>query len=192
MGTIKTTNIEPIADNGTVTLGSSGDTIVTGSGVTANSFGVAMSDTWRINSNISISANTQTVIGSNWERADNATSGTIGTGMSESSGVFTFPQTGIYQIMLFLSWDNNLATDYRGGFVSVTSDDSTYTLVTENYTFAANNTQYSSVITSYVMDVTDTSTHKVRFMVESSAAQELRASTNLNATYVIFTRLGDT
>ena len=34
MGTIKTTNIEPIADNGTVTLGSSGDTITVPTGVT--------------------------------------------------------------------------------------------------------------------------------------------------------------
>ena len=34
MGTIKTTNIEPIADNGTVTLGGSGDTFTLGSGVT--------------------------------------------------------------------------------------------------------------------------------------------------------------
>jgi len=34
MGTIKTTNIEPIADNGTVTLGSSGDTFTLATGVT--------------------------------------------------------------------------------------------------------------------------------------------------------------
>jgi hypothetical protein len=34
MGTIKATNIEPIADNGTVTLGSSGDTFALASGVT--------------------------------------------------------------------------------------------------------------------------------------------------------------
>ncbi len=34
MGTIKATNIEPIANNGTVTLGSSGDTFALGSGVT--------------------------------------------------------------------------------------------------------------------------------------------------------------
>jgi len=34
MGTIKATNIEPIADNGTVTLGSSGDTLTVPSGVT--------------------------------------------------------------------------------------------------------------------------------------------------------------
>ena len=32
MGTVKVTNIEPIADNGTVTLGSSGDNLVIGSG----------------------------------------------------------------------------------------------------------------------------------------------------------------
>ena len=36
MGTIKTTNIEPIADNGTITLGSSGDTFTVPSGVTVN------------------------------------------------------------------------------------------------------------------------------------------------------------
>ena len=36
MGTIKATNIEPIADNGTVTLGGSGDTFTVPSGVTVN------------------------------------------------------------------------------------------------------------------------------------------------------------
>ena len=46
MGTIKATNIEPIADNGTVTLGSSGDTFSLGSGVNSQllrpSFSVTM------------------------------------------------------------------------------------------------------------------------------------------------------
>lgn len=39
MGTIKTTNIEPIADNGTVTLGSSGDTITIPAGATITNNG---------------------------------------------------------------------------------------------------------------------------------------------------------
>ena len=38
MGTIKATNIEPIADNGTVTLGSSGDTFSFASGVTGTNY----------------------------------------------------------------------------------------------------------------------------------------------------------
>lgn len=41
MGTIKATNVEPIADNGTVTLGSSGDTISIPSGVTLANSGTA-------------------------------------------------------------------------------------------------------------------------------------------------------
>ena len=36
MGTVKVTNIEPIADNGTVTLGSSGDTITAPNGTTVS------------------------------------------------------------------------------------------------------------------------------------------------------------
>jgi len=43
MGTIKTTNIEPIADNGTVTLGSSGDTFTLGTGVIQSNL---MSPAW--------------------------------------------------------------------------------------------------------------------------------------------------
>jgi len=41
MGTIKATNIEPIADNGTVTLGSSGDTITVPTGATFSAPGIA-------------------------------------------------------------------------------------------------------------------------------------------------------
>ena len=37
-------------------------------------------------------------ITSNFERVDNATFSKIGTGMTESSGIFTFPSTGIWFI----------------------------------------------------------------------------------------------
>ena len=40
----------------------------------------------------------QSYITANLERVDNATFGKIGTGMTESSGVFTFPSTGIYLV----------------------------------------------------------------------------------------------
>ena len=38
-------------------------------------------------------------ITANWERNDNAGFENIGTGMSESSGVFSFPETGKYMII---------------------------------------------------------------------------------------------
>ena len=61
MGTIKATNIEPIADNGTVTLGSSGDTLTVPTGVTV---GGLMSNTpafeARLTSAQTVSDNTTT------------------------------------------------------------------------------------------------------------------------------------
>ena len=62
MGTIKTTNIEPIADNGTVTLGSSGDTFTLGSGVVQSNlnypaFAAKMSSNQNIADNTNVKLN---------------------------------------------------------------------------------------------------------------------------------------
>src|SRR5210317_1446528 len=43
--------------------------------------------------------NTDADITTNIERVDDATFSKIGTGMTESSGVFTFPSTGLYLII---------------------------------------------------------------------------------------------
>jgi len=79
MGTIKTTNIEPIADNGTVTLGSSGDTFTVPSGVTVNmssatQTGVGGTNTPAfhayLSSNQSVSNNVLTKVAANTEIYD--------------------------------------------------------------------------------------------------------------------------
>ena len=56
-------------------------------------------DQWRLSSYLSISTlNTLTQITANWERNDTAGFGRVGTGMTESSGTFSFPSSGIYLI----------------------------------------------------------------------------------------------
>ena len=62
MGTIKTTNIEPIADNGTVTLGSSGDTFALASGVTQTIAVNTPAFAATISSNLSIANATTTTV----------------------------------------------------------------------------------------------------------------------------------
>ena len=66
MGTIKATNIEPIADNGTVTLGSSGDTFTLGSGVVQSNmlypaFRVTMGSDQNFSNNTNTKINFDTV-----------------------------------------------------------------------------------------------------------------------------------
>ena len=60
--------------------------------------GITMADTWAVSSSFNGSA---TPISSNWSQYTNHNTGTIGSAMTQSSGVFTFPSTGIYEIWWF-------------------------------------------------------------------------------------------
>jgi len=88
MGTIKTTNIEPIADNGTVTLGSSGDTITVPTGVIMSGQNYPAFKAV-LTSSQAISANTETVVQINNEVFD------IGGYFNTSTYRFT-PPAGKY------------------------------------------------------------------------------------------------
>ena len=191
MGTVKVTNIEPIADNGTVTLGSSGDTITTGSGVTANSFGLAEVDMWRLTANLTTTGDSTTDITSNLERVDDASFGYIGTGMTESSGVFTFPSTGIYQVMVTASFYGGLDTTLSGVSILVTTDNSTYD-VTGNALDSEHNGYYGNTVNFAIVDVTDTSNVKVKFRARHSNSGALQGNTDQTITGFMFVRLGDT
>ena len=68
MGTIKTTNIEPIADNGTVTLGSSGDQFTLATGAKSSFLYPAFEA--KLSGNQTFSDNTDTIIQFNTERFD--------------------------------------------------------------------------------------------------------------------------
>ena len=83
-----------------ITLDSSGNVTfpanATCSG-TATGFGaITMADQWRLNS--VFANNGANVINANWERVDNTYWSGIGSQMTESSGIFSFPTTGIYLI----------------------------------------------------------------------------------------------
>jgi len=85
MGTIKTTNIEPIANNGTVTLGSSGDTFTLGTGVIQSNL---MSPAWsakRSSAQTGIADNTSVVIICDSEELD------TDNAYNTSTGIFTVP-----------------------------------------------------------------------------------------------------
>ena len=203
MGTIKATNIEPIADNGTVTLGSSGDTIAVGSGVTANGFGIGGAEQYILTSKYEInSADTNEVLTSNWSEVSTVGNlkkpGKIGSLTSQSSGIFSFSQTGIYKVSLhasfFLSGSGNAR--YNAGNIEVTSDNSSYSIEAIGYallTSSSGGVDSSSSFIEYLLDVDDTSNVKVRISVVSNSADaEVRGDTNYVNTNVIFTRLGDT
>ena len=77
---------------------SGGNNIITsnGSGTFTSSLpntGITEADMWRLTTSITSNANP---ISSNLERVDDASFSKIGTGMSVSSGYWSFPSTGLY------------------------------------------------------------------------------------------------
>ena len=70
---------------------------------------ITVADCWRVHSHFG-SHTSYTTISANWERADDSAGegGITSSQMSESSGVFTFPSTGIYYVTFFATASTNV------------------------------------------------------------------------------------
>ena len=149
--------------------------------------GITMADQFRLTADFTSNGD----LTANLERVDDASYGSIGTGMTESSGVFTFPSTGIYLVQLqasMLSGANDNVKIYT--YVS-TDGGSNYDLVMEVYAGSSDqeNTGYGSAL----IDVTNTSNVKVKFTSTSlGSGAAVLGSTDHNSTSFLFMRLGDT
>ena len=183
MSTLEVNTITPQSGT-TLTLGGSGDTIQVASGVT-NNLGITMADQWRLTADLTSNGN----ITSNLEKVDSASFGYIGTGMTESSGQFTFPQTGKYLIIANIFADN-ASGDNIGFELKVTTDN--FSSTSQVATTGTNYQGVSGASTSYLFNVTDISNDGVIFEVTSiGAGSGLRGDTTANETFFTFIRLGD-
>ena len=170
---------------------------VTGAGVIDGSHldtDAFMIDTWYHSGDITSSGSSFIIGSSDSSDFTNQTTTTNrgSSRMSESAGRFTFPSTGIYKINYFVTVEADGADANIRADIAVTTDDSTYTDIARQHFFHTASSQYSSAQLSYVFDVTNTTTHKVRFTSDSAASAIIKGGQAPMVTYVIFERLGDT
>lgn len=134
-------------------------------------------------------------ITSNLERVDSDFD-KIGTGITNSSGIFSFPSTGIY-LVLVQAHINFVNEADNGALLStyVTTNNSSYNERARAYAGSnstSNNSNFT-VFSSLMVDVTDTSNVKVKFVASSFDSQSyLEGNTDKNHTTFTFIRLGDT
>ena len=152
-------------------------------------------DTWRITADFTItSAATDIDLTTNWERVDDNGAGYLGTGMTESSGVFTFPATGIWLINHGGGFYNNSGRiDWAAMMLRITTDNSDYTDNRTEMYCSTDAGDFESQTCSYIVDVTDTSLVKVKFEVRASDTSTiLRGNSTETNTFAVFVRLGNT
>ena len=193
MSTLEVNTITPQSGT-TLTLGGSGDTINLGSGASgiATVNGITEADQFRLIADMSSSG----AIITNIERVDNATFSKLGTGMSESSGTFTFPSTGLWMITANIAFQsNNSNTDLFYAVIGQISSNSGssydgHMVMQGGYEGA--NTKFEHSTQSILANVTDASTFRYRFVTDSfSSGTLINGNTAANYTTFMFIRLGD-
>jgi len=160
--------------------------------------GITGADFWRLNTDVTFGSGTQ-VLDSNWERVDTDNYGTIGSAMTESSGIFTFPTTGIWQILLQVAVirgsNERLRTTYFR--IQETSNNSSYSAASStSMSHPQNDNAGNSGSCSFIFDVTNTSNDKIRieqYEVDGSQSNiSVLGSTGYTITGISFIRLADT
>ena len=155
--------------------------------------GLAMADEWRVASDNG-ETNDSTISG--WERNDTEFS-QIGTGMTESSGVFTFPANGIYKVEFYATSrraaNQNLAVvRYRIQTSTDSGSNWNERALSSSQMASAGDNQETFSCCSVILDVTGYSTYRLRLTVAATTHVRPLYGTNSNHTCMTFLKLGDT
>ena len=122
----------------------------------------------------------------------------IGPGMSVSSGVFTFPSTGKYEIQAFFQGFQSNGNDNIFKFnMDATADNSNWQEVVNCRAGNYDSGRAFSATFTYLIDITNTSTHKVRFGTTTAGSNRVQldgnsASNILDGTYFVFKKILNT
>jgi len=190
MSKLEVDAIEPQSGT-TLTLGASGDTVNIASGAT-NNLGITEADQWSLTA--SITANAEP-ISSNLERVGYTGFSKIGTGMSVSSGIWSFPSTGLYLIGMRIN--GRADTDFVQVRLKLSTTGGTpstdIAIVSFVNTFSESG-KYDdgSYYQDAFVNVTNTSNFKISFHATSvGTGSQIAGNATYTATGFKFIRLGD-
>ena len=150
-----------------------------------------MVDHWRLSADVDPTDNTSYYVASNWERVDSDGFGQLGTGMTESSGEFTFPKTGIYHIHATGVFYGNAHSSNL--YIATTTNGSSYSDAAVGLDRVATDSTATTASCDHIFDVTNTSTHKVKYKVYvSGSSLTINGSSSRTESGITFTRIGNT
>ena len=173
-----------------VTTAKIANSAVTADKASGTAKGLTMVDHWRTSAQLT--GNQSPITG--WERVDNHFS-VQGTGMTESSGVWTFPQSGLYLVTYTGHGFLNSTTSYIGlyFFISTNGGASYESNSIGHAYFGAMGQGYCGGSNQTVLNVTNASTFRFRiyFTSSNSSAPILQGHTSRSLTNLVIMRLGD-
>ena len=140
-------------------------------------------------------ANSNAVITANLSRFDDGIAvGYSGTGMTESSGIFSFPSTGYYLIMVqaYLSSPSSGVGSAQLNIKGTDDDFSSETTLGVNRIYQSSNNNYTTTFSEVIVDITDTSNQKIKFNFSKSGDGQIQGATSGSSSKFGFYKLGET
>jgi hypothetical protein len=171
--------------SGTVLTSASSASSIPGNG------SLTQSDLWYLTTNFSQpGSNTESFFTTNLTRTSISAISGIGSGMTEASGVFTFPATGQYFVISNISGNaTNTSSRYIANNIYYTvNNGSSYSSSGTYSSLWYGNAVYFQCYNTLIFNVTDTAQCKVKFSVVSESAFTVSSY----STYFQFIRLGNT
>ena len=167
--------------------------IMTATSFSGGGLGISMAQQWRLTSDTQGNVTPLT----NWEAIDTFGQGSLGSAMTVSSGLFTYPSTGIYLVLFNLVGYSDNHSQNIICQIEHTTDDSTYNTAAIGqqgiYDFNDSYPSWATTSSSYIFDITDTANQKTRFTFGAGQGNEsVKGSSTISYTTVTFIRLGDT
>jgi len=165
-----------------------------GANLTGISVGTEVYDTWIYTAETNVYA-AGNYLTANWSRfGDN-----IGSAMTQSSGVFSFPSTGYYRVTFTCNFfERNSPDNIAYIYIQTTTDNNATAYVTraaslQNITDRSGDT-YTTCHAHILFDVTNLTTHKVRFFAASDANGDLRiaGASTYQQVYATFQKMANT
>jgi len=171
---------------GTITVPSSTGTMALTSDISAG--GLEMVDIYQLTADITTLGTNS--ITANLGQKSGTLETTIGTGMTNTGGQFSFPTTGKYliQVQAYLASRSNGAGDVRLYIVATDDNFSTSSIINWNRVYANANNQYTTTFSQTLVDITDISNDKIIFQ------SYISGDANVMGTYTTFGfyKLGET
>ena len=165
------------------------DNINTGGGATKFLDGKPSFDVFRLSAN-----HTSNATITSWERPDETTAVTNANlnGLTASSGIFTFHTTGVYHVTACVQMENGTGADGTMGFGVETSVNggTDFTLAAFCSVGDTDTGANTGTATQILFNVTDTSTHQMRFVASSlSSGSFVHGNTAYNLTSFVCNKI---
>ena len=159
--------------------------------------GITEADIFRLTTPFQGSANP---VASNWERADTGGFGKPGTGLSQSSGVFTFPSTGYWYLtarsVAYLADGDGSDASYQIYLYTTVDNGSNWvnsSFSGQAMTAISGETIYANVVCHHLFDVTNTTNDQVRIRINAQDGDTYTGGdSDVNRLSLTALRLADT